>query len=75
MLSCLLVCVNNDERWLTCEQIAQHLASTYGDRAYEVAKLAQLTGKRFPVMGKRLHEDFPYIEAEVSIIAECRYSY
>ena len=30
-----------------------------------MAKLAQLTGKRWPVVGRRLHEDYPYIEAEV----------
>ena len=46
-------------------QVAQHLANTYGDRAFKVAKLAQLTGKRWPVVGRRLHEDYPYIEAEV----------
>lgn len=46
-------------------EVAQHLASTYGDRAYKVAKIAQLTGKRWPVVGRRLHEDYPYIEAEV----------
>ncbi|XP_021351671.1 glycerol-3-phosphate dehydrogenase, mitochondrial-like isoform X2 [Mizuhopecten yessoensis] len=45
--------------------VAQHLASTYGDKAFKVAKLAALTGKRWPVVGKRLHEEFPYIEAEV----------
>ena len=46
-------------------EVAQHLANTYGDKAFKVAKLAQLTGKRWPITGKRLHEDFPYIEAEV----------
>jgi glycerol-3-phosphate dehydrogenase len=25
-----------------------------------------LSGKRWPVIGKRLHEEFPYIEAEIS---------
>lgn len=46
-------------------QVAQHLSNTYGDRAYKVAKLAQLTGKRWPVVGRKLHEDYPYLEAEV----------
>lgn len=45
--------------------VAKHLASTYGDKAFKVAKLATLTGKRWPVTGKRLHEEFPYLEAEV----------
>ncbi|ELU14135.1 hypothetical protein CAPTEDRAFT_176445 [Capitella teleta] len=46
-------------------QVAQHLASTYGDRAFKVAKLARLTGKRWPIVGKRLHDEYPYLEAEV----------
>ncbi|KAG1676799.1 Glycerol-3-phosphate dehydrogenase, mitochondrial [Nymphon striatum] len=46
-------------------EVAQHLATTYGDRAFAVAKLAGLTGKRWPVVGRRLHEEFPYLEAEV----------
>ena len=46
-------------------KVAQHLSNTYGDKAVEVARLASLTGKRWPVVGKRLVEDFPYIEAEV----------
>lgn len=49
---------------LECE-VAQHLAQSYGDRAYPVAKLAALTGKRWPIIGKRLHPEFPYIDAEV----------
>jgi len=48
-----------------CVQVAQHLSNTYGDRAVKVARLAQLTGKRWPIVGRRLHEDYPYIEAEV----------
>lgn len=46
-------------------QVAQHLAATYGDRAFSVGKLASLTGKRWPIVGKRLHMEFPYIDAEV----------
>lgn len=46
-------------------EVAMHLANTYGDRAFSVAKLASLTGKRWPIVGKRLHEEFPYIQAEV----------
>lgn len=46
-------------------EVAKHLSNTYGDRAFAVAKFAQLTGKRWPVAGRRLHIDFPYIEAEV----------
>lgn len=45
--------------------VAKHLANTYGDKAEQVAKLARVTGKRWPTVGKRLVEDLPYIEAEV----------
>lgn len=48
-------------------QVAQHLANTYGDKAIMVAKLSNLTGKCWPVVGRRLHEEFPYIEGEVSL--------
>jgi glycerol-3-phosphate dehydrogenase len=49
---------------LECE-VAQHLAQSYGDRAFNVAKLASLTGKRWPIIGKKIHPEFPYIEAEI----------
>ncbi|KAF7659140.1 hypothetical protein LDENG_00002810 [Lucifuga dentata] len=47
------------------KEVAQHLASTYGGRAFDVAKLAKVTGKRWPIVGKRLVSEFPYIESEV----------
>jgi len=46
-------------------QVAEHLSATYGDRAFSVGKMAGLTGKRWPIVGKRLHMEFPYIDAEV----------
>ncbi|XP_057665319.1 glycerol-3-phosphate dehydrogenase, mitochondrial isoform X1 [Diorhabda carinulata] len=49
---------------LECE-VAQHLSKSYGDRAFAVAKMASLTGKRWPIIGKKLHPEFPYIDAEV----------
>uniref|UniRef100_A0A672IV01 glycerol-3-phosphate dehydrogenase n=1 Tax=Salarias fasciatus TaxID=181472 RepID=A0A672IV01_SALFA len=36
------------------KEVAQHLASTYGVRAFDVAKMAQVTGQRWPIVGKRL---------------------
>ena len=42
--------------------VAQHLSATYGDRAFSVGKLAGLTGQRWPVVGKRIHPEFPYID-------------
>ncbi|XP_023288384.1 glycerol-3-phosphate dehydrogenase, mitochondrial [Orussus abietinus] len=49
---------------LECE-VAQHLAKSYGDRAFAVAKMASLTGKRWPIIGKKIHPEFPYIDAEI----------
>lgn len=49
---------------LECE-VAQHLSNSYGDRAFAVAKLASLTGKRWPIIGKKIHPEFPYIDAEI----------
>ncbi|XP_033629601.1 glycerol-3-phosphate dehydrogenase, mitochondrial-like [Asterias rubens] len=48
------------------DEVAKHLSETYGDKAVEVARMANLTGKRWPVVGKKLAEHFPYLEAEVS---------
>ena len=53
-------------------QVAQHLAHTYGDRSYSVAKMAKLTGKRWPILGTRMHEEFPYLEAEINSLFEKR---
>ena len=46
-------------------EVAIHLSNTYGDQADKVAELSSLTGKRWPVVGLRLHQEFPYIDAEV----------
>jgi glycerol-3-phosphate dehydrogenase len=43
--------------------VAQHLANTYGDRSFVVARMCKMTGKRWPIVGHRLHEEFPYLEA------------
>ncbi|XP_041980743.1 glycerol-3-phosphate dehydrogenase, mitochondrial isoform X2 [Aricia agestis] len=46
-------------------EAAQHLAKSYGDRAFAVAKMASMTGKRWPIIGKKIHPEFPYIDAEI----------
>lgn len=46
-------------------EVADHLSNAYGDKAFAVAKLAELTGKRWPVVGRKLHSEFHYIDAEV----------
>ncbi|ETN73544.1 FAD dependent oxidoreductase [Necator americanus] len=45
--------------------VAEHLAQTYGDRAQAVTRLCKMTGKRWPVIGNRLHQEFPYLDVEV----------
>ncbi|VDN22270.1 unnamed protein product [Gongylonema pulchrum] len=47
------------------EDVARHLSSTYGDKAFAVARMSKITGKRWPIIGYRLHSEFPYLEAEV----------
>ena len=53
--------------------VAQHLADTYGDRAWAVCSMAEPTGLRWPVHGIRLDPVYPYIEAEVTFA--CRREY
>ncbi|CAG9854731.1 unnamed protein product [Phyllotreta striolata] len=45
--------------------VAKHLSNTYGDKAFVIANMASPTGKRWPVVGRRIHPEYPYIEAEV----------
>jgi len=49
---------------------AEHLASTYGDRAWEVCSLTVPTGEEWPRFDRPIIEGFPYIDAEV--IFACR---
>ncbi|OWA51719.1 Glycerol-3-phosphate dehydrogenase, mitochondrial [Hypsibius exemplaris] len=55
-------------------EVAQHLSRTYGDRAYNVGRRCKLTGRRWPVVGKRLHEDYPYLEEEVNFAITREYA-
>ena len=61
-------------KWLCLCQVAEHLAQTYGDKSPQVAKLAAITGHRWPVVGKKLVEEFPYIEAEVTYAVRHEYA-
>ncbi|THD24019.1 Mitochondrial glycerol-3-phosphate dehydrogenase [Fasciola hepatica] len=45
--------------------VARHLTGVYGDKAISIANIASLTGMRWPILGKKLHPEFPFIEAEV----------
>lgn len=46
-------------------EVAKNLAESYGDRAFVVAGMAGPTGQKWPKVGKRIHSELPYIEAEV----------
>ncbi|KAI9095876.1 FAD dependent oxidoreductase-domain-containing protein [Phlyctochytrium arcticum] len=55
-------------------EVAQHLVSAYGDRAWAVASLASLSGSRWPLVGKPLAHGYPYIEAEVRYAVQREYA-
>lgn len=46
-------------------EIAQHLASNYGDRAFEVLDLCSATGQRWPAKGVRLANYYSFVDGEV----------
>ncbi|XP_055345574.1 glycerol-3-phosphate dehydrogenase, mitochondrial-like [Paramacrobiotus metropolitanus] len=54
--------------------VAKHLAHQYGDQSEEVLKLAEVTGKAWPLTGIRLVEHFPYLEAEVRYAVRQHYA-
>ena len=45
--------------------VANHLAESYGDRAWTVAALSSPTEKRFPVRGIKISALYPFIDGEV----------
>lgn len=45
--------------------MAQHLSDTLRRQSFLCGKLAGLTGQRWPIVGRRIHQEFPYIDAEV----------
>ncbi|ORX92870.1 DAO-domain-containing protein [Basidiobolus meristosporus CBS 931.73] len=55
-------------------EVARHLASSYGDRAWGVAALAESTNKVYPKVGTRLSNLYPYIEAEVRYAVRNEYA-
>ncbi|KAI8362768.1 FAD dependent oxidoreductase-domain-containing protein [Blakeslea trispora] len=46
-------------------EVAQHLARSYGNRAWAVASIDDPTSMTFPKYGNRISHNYPYIEAEV----------
>ncbi|PAA80137.1 hypothetical protein BOX15_Mlig010624g1 [Macrostomum lignano] len=45
--------------------VAKHLSCLYGDKCLDLIRLEPLSGHRWPVVGKRLHPNYPYLESEV----------
>ncbi|THU95892.1 DAO-domain-containing protein [Dendrothele bispora CBS 962.96] len=56
--------------------VAQHLASDYGDRAWTVCEWVEKepTGESWPVHGKRLVNGLPYLEAEIRYAVHNEYA-
>ncbi|OAF66618.1 hypothetical protein A3Q56_05599 [Intoshia linei] len=46
-------------------KVSHHLSATYGMNAYDVVSNAELSNKKWPILGKKLHENYPYLECEV----------
>jgi glycerol-3-phosphate dehydrogenase len=47
------------------EEVAHNLVKSYGTRAWEVCELAKPTETRWPKFGKKLADNYPYIDADV----------
>ncbi|OJJ49515.1 hypothetical protein ASPZODRAFT_59391 [Penicilliopsis zonata CBS 506.65] len=45
--------------------VAKHLTTSYGDRAWQVAALSSPTNARFPVRGNRISTLYPFIDGEI----------
>lgn len=46
-------------------EVAKHLTTAYGDRAWEVAALCAPTEQRFPIRGTRVSNLYPFVDGEV----------
>ncbi|KAJ3508436.1 hypothetical protein NLJ89_g5753 [Agrocybe chaxingu] len=55
-------------------EVAKHLSDNYGDRAWTVCSLAEPTGERWPLHGKRLISSYPFIDAEVRYAVRHEYA-
>jgi glycerol-3-phosphate dehydrogenase len=54
--------------------VAKHLVESYGNRAWAVASLTEMTGERWPVRGIRLSKLYPYIEGEIRYAVQNEYA-
>ncbi|KAF2840755.1 DAO-domain-containing protein [Patellaria atrata CBS 101060] len=55
-------------------EVAKHLTTAYGDRAWTVAALCAPTETRFPVRGKRLSPLYPFVDGEVRFAVRHEYA-
>jgi glycerol-3-phosphate dehydrogenase len=55
-------------------EVAKHLCTAYGDRAWVAAALCQPTEKRFPVRGIRISELYPFVDGEVRYAVRHEYA-
>ncbi|CAI4212463.1 unnamed protein product [Parascedosporium putredinis] len=46
-------------------EVAKHLTESYGDRAWAVSSLCELTNRRFPARGERISQLYPFVDGEV----------
>lgn len=55
-------------------QVAKHLTSSYGDRAWQVAALCEATENRYPVRGTRISALYPYVDGEIRYAVRHEYA-
>ncbi|KAI7206479.1 hypothetical protein KC365_g17123, partial [Hortaea werneckii] len=55
-------------------EVAKHLCTSYGDRAWKVASLCEPTERRFPVRGKRISALYPYVDGEIRYAVRHEYA-
>lgn len=55
-------------------EVAKHLTTAYGDRAWTVAALCEPTEARFPIRGKRISALYPFVDGEVRYAVRHEYA-
>ncbi|KAL3440709.1 FAD dependent oxidoreductase-domain-containing protein [Aspergillus insuetus] len=55
-------------------EVARHLTTSYGDRAWQVAALSAPTDTRFPVRGKRISALYPFVDGEIRFAVRHEYA-
>lgn len=55
-------------------EVAKHLTESYGDRAWTVAALCELTDKRFPARGERISQLYPFVDGEIRYAVRHEYA-